>query len=107
MAVVEILLLDHVFEVSELVHGARVGAKALLKEAAGGTALIELEKIHSAALIRSPAGDLVDDLADELDPLAAGLALLVSDSLLCAGHGKGRPKPMQPPRQREKVVLSI
>ena len=79
----KVLLLDHVFEVSKLVHGTSVCSEALLEEATGGTALIELEKIHGAPLVRSPTSNLVDDFADQLDPLAAGLPLLVGDSLLC------------------------
>lgn len=71
MAVVEVLFLDHVLKVGELVHSASVGAEALLKEAAGSAALVELQEIHGAALVWGPAGNLVDDFLDKLDPLSA------------------------------------
>ena len=68
---VKVLLLDHILQVSELVHGAGVGAEPLLKEAAGGPPLVELEEIHGTPLVWSPTDELVDNFSDQLVVLSA------------------------------------
>ena len=78
----KVLLLDHIFQVRKLVHGAGVSSEPLLKEAAGVPPLIELEEIHSTPLVWGPTGELVDNFSDELVVLSAGTKLL--DSSLCA-----------------------
>ena len=65
MVVLKILLLDDFLKARKLLHSTLVSTKALLKEAAGSTAALKLDEIHSTALVWSPTSKFMNNLASK------------------------------------------
>lgn len=60
-------------ELLNLLLSTAEGAEALLGELTGTLILVVLQQLHATLLVGSEAGDLTDEVADELDALVQAL----------------------------------